>query len=224
MRSSAPDFFSAKNIMIRLIQNGDNNKDINKSKALRFPVVLFVVRGDRGGKGNTIAEEAIASIKYWDLSSGKDIDILFPGWDRQHDRIVFDVPKYYEFQQELEFSSKWKYGGESEILLLNFDYTPSTSEGRFSFEESVSLPIEEMFKKGVVSSVDALINEIVYISKNVDRPNVWEISDKFAIQRARKSIWEYIKNKATGGISSVCDELRPFAVCNLEKPSNKRVN
>jgi hypothetical protein len=222
--SPVPDLVSAENLMIRLIQDRLCDKDKDNSKDLRFPVVLFIVRGDRGGKANTIAEEAIASIKYWDLSSGKNIDILFPGWDRQHDRVVFDVTKFYEFQEELQSSSKWKYGGESEILLLNFDYRPSTSEGRFSFKESVSLSIEEMIKKEIASSVDALMHEIVSISKSVDKPNVWEISDQFAIQRARKSIWNYLKNKITGGLSEVYDELRPFAVCNLEKSSNRRVN
>jgi len=210
---------AAKKLMLKLAKRRLKIDIKKKGKVLRFPVAFFILRGDRGGNANEIAEEAISSINYWNLCSGDNIDILFPGWDRESDLISFDVVKFYEFQKEIEASSKWIYGGESEILLINFDYDPATTEGRFSFDESVSLPVEDMIKKGITSSVDALVNEIVSISKSVDKPSVWEISDQFAIQRARKSIWEYIKNKATGGFSKVYDELRPFAVCNLEKNS-----
>lgn len=94
--------------------------------------------------------------------------------------------------------------------------------GKFSFEETISLPVEEMIRKGITTSIDALLNEIISVAKEVDNGSVWEISDKLVYQRARKSLWEYLKNKITGGLAQVYDELRPFVVCNLSKkiPNN----
>lgn len=161
----------------------------------------------------------MSSIKYWNLSSGDFIDILFPG------RTVdgFDTLLFYKYQEEIESISTWQYKGESEILLVNYDFNLSSFKGDFSFDEVLSLPVEEMIKKGITPSIDALINEIVLVCKKIEGAGVWEISDRFAIQRVRKSIWTYMKDKFTGGLSKVYDELRPFSVCNLEA-TNKKID
>lgn len=212
-----PDFYLSEELMNKLVKrriNKKKNKEaIGKGKTVRFPVALFFVRGDRGGDANAIADEAISSMKYWNLHSADYIDILFAGWTKDG----FDTELFFTYQQDIESICKWQYNGESEILLINFDFDTTSSTGKFAFDEVVSLPIEEMIKKDITSSVDALINEIVLVSKHIDGGSVWEISDRFAIQRGRQSLWSYIKNKVTGGLSEVYDELKPFSVCNLEK-------
>lgn len=214
--ASVPNFGMAVEAMINFVRNRSEPGGINERTLLRYPVALFFVRGDRGGKGKTMAEECIASFNYWDLDSGNNIDILFPGWKKSSPNIEFDTYSFYQFKKEIESISKWRFGGEAEILLINFDYSPFAREGKFKFNESISLPIEEMIRKGISSSVDALLHEVISASKEIKNGSVWEISDTLGYQKARRSLWEYLKKKVTGGLANVYDDLRPFAVCNLE--------
>ena len=215
----APDYGVAIETMIKFVRDRSAPDNLDSKTRLRYPVALFFIRGDRGGKGKVLAEECIASLNYWDLDSGNYIDILLPGWKRLGGDDVFDIHLFYQFKNEIEALSKWRFCGESEIFLVNFDFFPLIGKGMFTFDETISLPVEEMIRKGITTSVDALLNEIISVAKQIDNGSVWEISDKLGYQRARKSLWEYLKIKITGGLAKVYDDLRPFAVCNLEVDS-----
>jgi hypothetical protein len=47
---------------------------------VRFPVGLFLARGDRAGDGKLLAEQVVASYRYWHLDAGQHFDMIFLGW------------------------------------------------------------------------------------------------------------------------------------------------
>jgi hypothetical protein len=81
----------------------------------------------------------------------------------------------------------------------------------------MTLNVEKMIRDKICPSIDALMQEIISVSKNTEGGGVWEMSDRFAYQRGGASVWKFLKKKFTRGLSEIYDELKPFAVCNLER-------
>ena len=186
-----------------------------------FPLMIFFIRGDRGGQGRVLADEARSSFRYWDLDSKRDIDLLLPGWEMVEGTLVFDTPSFLEFRGEIEHRSRWRYSGQAEILLLNYEFEPWAYSLDFRFEETITLPVEQMLTSNLTPSLDALMHEVISVAKGVKDGSVWEISDRIARQRVRESIWQFLKKRFSKSLSKVYDELRPFAVCDL-RPSSER--
>jgi len=207
---------------IRRRLQSESHPELTRDQWFRYPVAIFFIRGDRGGPGKAIAEQAMASFDYWDADSGKYLDVVFPGWVT-NGFIEFDTKAFLEFRKGIEAFSKWQYSGETDILLLNFDFDLEGSRGIFSFEETITLLPEKMIREGQVSNLDSLMHELVKAAKQswprTSESPIWEMSDRIAIQRSRTALWEYVKKKLLRDFGAIYDELRPFAVCNLSKNS-----
>ncbi len=76
-----------------------------------------------------------------------------------------------------------------------------------------------MIKKGIVSSLDALMNEIIGVAKSLkpfsEKSVVWEISGKIAYVHGRKAFWTSLKETVLQKFSSTYDGLIPFVVRDL---------
>ena len=215
---------TAQEQLIRTISNRVKKARPNPSvSVVRFPVGLFFVRGDRAGEGGEIAKTVRASFEYWSKDSGEHLDVIFPGWYRGSSLspIEFDMSTFFRYRHEFESKSKWKYTGETDILLLNFDFNIRERTGDFSFQEVIFLPVEAMIRDGLVGSLDALMNEIVKIAKSSKLKSkespVWILSDKFGYLRGRKAFWDAFKKMVLRDFASAVDKLQPFTVCDLSR-------
>ena len=154
-----------------------------------FPTGLFFARGDRQGPGRSLINEISSSFDYWDIETDVYFDVIYPGWKKTEGKLTFDLRSFSMIKDVLETQSKWVYGGETELLLLNFLFRPLGGVGGFAFKEAVVLPVENMIRKGVATSVSALMNDAIRAAKrSTSNGGVWEISDKLGYQRLRKSI------------------------------------
>jgi hypothetical protein len=198
--------------------SGDFLSNSNLSK-ITFPVGLCFVRGDRAGDGKSIAEQVVASFAYWNRDSSKYFDIIFPGWQPSEATIHFDLNSFLTFREDLESACKWRYSGETDLLLLNYDYVISELAGSFRFDEVIYIPVEAMLKDGRIRSLDALMAEIVRHAKETwprsDRAAIWQISDRIGIERGNRSLWDFIRKLLLRDASKIYDQLRPFVVCDL---------
>ena len=95
--------------------------------------------------------------------------LCFPGWLPPTNTIRFHLQSFLAFRGELESACKWRYGGETDFLLLNYDYIVSERRGEFRFDEVIYVPVETMLKDGRVRSLDALMSEIVKHAKDCQR-------------------------------------------------------
>ena len=88
---------------------------------IRCPVGFFFVRGDRAGPGKDLTEQVVASYGYWNLDAGKYLDMVFPGWGRDGDVLVFNREAFLHCRAQLEAISRWRYSGETDVLLFNVE-------------------------------------------------------------------------------------------------------
>ena len=186
----------------------------------QFPVCLCFVRGDRGGSSSELAKQVKASIKYWDKDSEKYIDIIFPGWFFSKGKPVFILDVFLHEKNEIESMSKYRYSGETDLLLLNYRFNITRGMGDFSFEHTIVLLVEQMIQSGRINSIDGLIQELINHAKDIwkvtDKSKIWEISDKIGIRRGSVAFWRSIIHKIPIG-GKIYKSLRPFCVCDLRK-------
>jgi hypothetical protein len=109
--------------------------------------------------------------------------------------LEFDKESFLAFGDEL--ACKRRYSGETDLLLLNYDYTANEVRGNFRFDEVIYIPVEVMLKDGRVRSLDALMSELVRHAKATwprsDRGPVWDISDRIGFERGTRSLWSFIR-------------------------------
>jgi hypothetical protein len=188
----------------------------------RFPVGMFFIRGDREGEGKKLADQVVASFGFWHLDTGKYFDMIFPGWFKDSDTPAFSVSHFKTFNEELDRLIKWKevHKGETDILLLNFDYLMEERAGDFSFDETIYLPVEEMLRDHRITSLDSLMYELARLGEALwsskHEKGIWELSDRIGFLRGRKAFWDIIKEKFKVA-SRIYNELRPYAVCDLRR-------
>ncbi len=189
----------------------------DKQLVYQFPLLLCFFRGDRGGMGEKLATEAMKSLDYWDLDSDHFLDMVFLGWEDgpQGSAPIFDAKDFLAAKKYIEKQSKWKYSGESDILMLNYIY--DGTDVALDFSETITLRVEDMLRNKTVSSLDKLIHDLIEAAKSTPNPTVWKISDKIGIQLGRKALWDTIISTFLGKLGKVYQSFRPFAVCNLSR-------
>ena len=195
---------------------------------VRTPVALVFARGDRAEPGASLAKQVVASFGYWNLETAKYIDLVFFGWWKDGDTVGFQAHDnariFIDCYEEVQRLSKWRYSGETDILLVDFEMPVmpggKLENGLFSFRNCIYLPVEKMIVEKHVRSLDALVHELVNEARHVfdEDPfqgSVFDVSDRIAWTRGRRSLWDLFKTLFLRDWSKVYDELRPFAVCNL---------
>lgn len=197
---------------------------------LRYPVGLFFLRGDRAGLGRELAEQATASFDYWNRDSAQYLDVIFPGWGKGGEAMIWvGLDGFLQFKQEVEAASRWQYGGEAEILFLNFDFYIShwsgprsfLGKGSFAFDEVMVLPVESMVKNGRVLSLDSLMQQLINSAKTFPhrsaQSSLWAIRDRVAVEKTREAAWEGLKRLFLKDLADVEGVLRPFKLHDLRK-------
>jgi len=186
---------------------------------VHVPVGLFLARGDRAGEGKVLAEQVVASYGYWHLDAGQDFDMVFLGWG--YDGIpTFQPTAFLDCVRELAQLANWRYGGETEILLLDFVVPVRAGAGRFAFDEVIWLPVEEMIRDKRLPHLDKLMNDLVVLTKGLKPQDAegatWQLSDRIA--RSKQGLWlDGVKAALPLGLGKVYDGLRPYAVCDLTR-------
>lgn len=191
--------------------------------SLRFPVALLFVRGDRAGNGKQLADQVVASFEYWDRDTADTLDIVLAGWMKTAEGLKFSVDEFFEFQRLIAEQSKWRYSGETDLLLINFVFEPHEVAGSFELSDAIELNLEKMLAQNHINSLDGFITELAAASRAVmkkgDRDHrsspSYEISDHVGLRRGTRGFWHATKKLLLGAYSNQVEMLENFAVRNL---------
>jgi len=193
----------------------------------RFPVGLLFVRGDRAGDGKKFAEAAVASFNYWDKDAGETLDLVFAGWTKNDGGLQFELDEFIAFRKLIERSSVWKYSGETDLLLLNFEIDLKAIDGWFDYSEAIVLPIEAMLRDKHIGSMDGFVAELATASRDVELSSrysgaspVWDISDRTGILRAKKDLWQATKKFFLRDYADKLDAMENFAVRDIQRDTS----
>lgn len=151
--------------MIDVITYSKILKHIQKSELVEDTIGILVTRPDLSS-GNNI----LASLGYFHHLTGNNINFYLPGYgaywteDKYPDmdnvaRVdgvdwSFSNKAFVEFVRTLEGVSKWRYSGESELLLIPYHYK------KLDFSEVVIFNLDTMLNDGTISSVSNFVTEL----------------------------------------------------------------
>lgn len=142
--------------------------------------------------------EILGHLPFFHKRSGEAIDFFCAGygayWPPEHytdqnvavrindEDWLFSNDAFLQVVEEIEQESKWKYSGETELLLIPAVKAPDNSVA-FQYQLAIVCNLERMAKDGAFSSVRAFFEGLFRYAKSqsVD-VSAWEFSDKKGIE------------------------------------------
>ena len=166
--------------------------------------ILFCAPTSHLGK-----EEITRHLEYFHYRSGHFVDFFCVGYgaaeapspSSDSDLVVASVdqvnwtfsPKdYNSFRAHLEEISRWKYSGESDLLLLVARKEHET-RASLDFSTAIACNLERMQKDEAFSSVRAFFEQIFRFGETYQGSDpVWDLSDKMGLQRGKNFLQEAV--------------------------------
>ena len=119
----------------------------------------------------------------------------------------FSYKAFVEFIEALEEMSKWKYSGESELLLIPY------YNNNFDFSEVVVFSLDLMLNDGTISSVSSFITGLSRCVKNAD--SIVSITANGAMRSIAGAIIEGIADTIPSYISKPLGRGRHYICRNF---------
>ncbi|WP_351079233.1 hypothetical protein [Shewanella sp. CAL98-MNA-CIBAN-0140] len=83
---------------------------------------------------------------------------------------------FVEAIEAFENTTKWKYSGENELLLL--DASPSSDVSNLNINNAIVCNLERMKSDKAFSSVRSLLEDVIRYASSTSATDAWEFSDK----------------------------------------------
>lgn len=129
-------------------------------------------------------KDIVETLPYYHHRSGRSINFYLPGYgaywhgaypDEKNVIVLdgiqwsFSNQKYVEFIEALEGHSRWKYSGESELLLIEY------ANGKLDYSNVLKFHLDAMLRDDATPSINVFFESIFrYASR---RKNLTQISD-----------------------------------------------
>lgn len=170
-----------------------------------------------------VKDEILVNIEYANERSGRYIDFFFAGYSKWHthnddDTTIkalrgiewhYSTEMFNDFIEKIEQISKWKYSGETELLLIEY------SNGELQFNKCISIWLDRAVKEEYIYSVSHLFEDIYRTSRK--ETDISSFSNKLAMKKAPLAVFDSIIrffSKKTGG---AVNASRAYSVKNLSK-------
>ena len=165
----------------------------------------------------------LKSLEYFHFRTGKTINFYLPGYgaywnDTYPDgKVVTEINRvkwsfsnemFTEFLSDLEKYSKWKYSGESELLLIDF------KKGILSFDKIMQFHLDNMIRDNVIYSVHQFFEQLFRVCQ--DKETLNQVSNAFGLDKAKQITKERILDKLPVGLGNIFTQEKYFCVRNME--------
>lgn len=165
----------------------------------------------------------LKSLEYFHFRTDKTINFYLPGYgaywnDTYPDgKVVTEINRvkwsfsnemFTEFLSDLEKYSKWKYSGESELLLVDF------KKGILSFDKIMQFHLDNMIRDNVIYSVHQFFEQLFRVCQ--DKETLNQVSNAFGLDKAKQITKERILDKLPVGLGNIFTQEKYFCVRNME--------
>jgi hypothetical protein len=178
-------------------------------------------------------EEITHHLEYFHYRSGHFVDFFCVGYGAspsssrdQSNRIVarveevdwtFNAKDFNLFRAQLEGNSRWKYSGESDLVLLVARKSPKT-EITLDFSTAIACNLELMQKDEAFSSVRAFFEQIFRFGETYQGSDpIWDLSDKMGLQRGRNFLLEAVLSLLPEATSKLYQSAKHYAIRDISE-------
>lgn len=149
------------------------------------------------------ADEIIKGLPYYHYRSGSSVDFFFAGYGSDsasdgdpdlksvikfdNDDEWFFSPKAFDsLRKEMEESTKWIYGGGTDILFFAALGNRQTVRLDLDFSSAIVCNLEQMEKDGAITSVGMFLEPIIKFADKYEGDDpLWQLSDKLGLKQAK---------------------------------------
>jgi hypothetical protein len=141
-------------------------------------------------------EELLPDRKYYHLRSGENIELFYMGYadpDAEYvnvgdfDENDFSDESFTSALSDFENRTKWKYSGQTDVILLNSFFSPG-QKVHLDFSNVFVVQLEDAVESKLIRSGRAFIEEIMRQSRECDTEDVVsKVSDVVFLKNARQS-------------------------------------
>ncbi|MFC7297051.1 hypothetical protein [Herminiimonas aquatilis] len=174
-----------------------------------------------------VRNEILSSLEYFHHRSGGNFDFYCCGYgaywpENQYSdqKIVtsvdgvdwfFSQQSFAEVVTSFEECTKWKYSGETELLLLDVNKS-KTTKTKPVIDSAVILNLELMQQDKAITSARSLFEKIIRFAKDKDGRGAFEFSDAAGIDSAKQTIKTAILGLLPSTVASGYLKTENFAV------------
>ena len=165
--------------------------------------ILFCLPNTRMGR-----DEILPTLDYFHHRSGSFVDFFLPGFgadwsgELRKDATsvgtieganwLFNAKDFDQSRAELQASSKWKFSGETDLLLTIARKTPGTTAA-LDFSTVISCNLEEMLRDQAITSARSLLERIIDFGETYDGEDpVFQLSDAMGIKQGKGFLQEIV--------------------------------
>ncbi|MBD5513592.1 MAG: hypothetical protein HDR06_02800 [Lachnospiraceae bacterium] len=198
----------------------DINRNIERYGVLDDTIGILITRPDL-----VTGKSILNSLEYFHFRTGKMVNFYLPGYgaywpqDEYPDGKVvtridnvdwsFSNKMFAQFINDLEDFSKWKYSGESELLLVEL------KNGILSYENMMQFYLDNMLRDNVILSVHQFFEKLFRICQDKDTIN--QISNVMILDKAKQISMEKLIQKLPMGMGQIFTQKKYFSVRNMKR-------
>ena len=176
-----------------------------------------------------IKSEVTDSIEYFHFRSEHNIAIFWAGYEQaeyNHPNKVweienvpwrFNVQKFNELRKAFEAETKWKYSGETDLLLFQAGLNSSKSI-EFDYSDAIIINLEKAKNENAISSVRGLFEIIFRISDHLHKDNLpMELSAKLIVDTGKKAVFPLLVSFLPERFRKDVTKVYTFCTENISK-------
>lgn len=169
-------------------------------------------------------KDILSSLEYYHFRTGNSVNFYLPGygayWGEKYDdqktvttidniKWYFSNKMFVQFVSELEQHTKWKYSGESELLLVDI------RQGILSYNSSMQFYLDSMLRDGVIESVNLFFESLFRMCRN--QQTMEQISNSFGMDKVKQMNSDALLANLPLGLGKLYTQEKYFCVKNMEK-------
>ena len=165
-----------------------------------------------------VADELLPKLDYWHLRSGDSLDLFCCGFgDRHH---PFDAAIFVEHINWLERVFAWRYGGNTELLLLNARLDPGQQTVVLEADRAIAVDFEAAITAGALISVGQFMEQLFASAKTSPLVDpTWDFSDSKGKEYAKSALWNWFFTLVPEAVRDDAKRAKLFAVRSIAPKS-----
>jgi hypothetical protein len=136
--------------------------------------------------------EIIPQLADWHHRSGNHIDFFFAGYTYPHELLpgfitvpvpgrgewLYSSQLFDKFRREIEGQTRWKYSGESDLLLTNTFFDKASDQATLDFASTIVCQLDQMKEDKAILSVGRFFESVFRFAESAnDLDPCWGFSD-----------------------------------------------
>lgn len=178
--------------------------------------------------------EIINFLQHFHLRSGDAIDFFCVGygayWPPEHyvdQRTVvnidgvewlFSEQAFSNVIDDLEASTKWRFSGETELLLVSAKKEFNSEQVKLDFSTAIICNLEKMSKNNAFTSVRAFFKDLFnYAKQHSEADPTWGLSDHQGLEVGKSALKDAVLSLLPNQLKESYTKAENYAIRNIEK-------